>query len=179
MASNPDNIDDAIDSGVFRAVKEVFGADGWAERRSRYTVTKSVGFNPTVKRTLAFCTDTETGDTLLVAKGLLTKVLDTGDDGAAHQWQCADLEATTRRARAADEALSEDAFKTIAVGVRYNDGPMRFAGIVPMRDPPRHDTGETIAAIRASGVGVKARHSRRPSVWGLGLLTIGLSLIHI
>ena len=92
---------------------------------------------------------------LLIAKGLLDKVLDTGDDGAEHQWRCNDYDAVRARAKAADEALSEDAFKTIAVGVRYNDGPMRFAGIVPMRDPPRHDTGETIAKIRASGVGVK------------------------
>ena len=123
VASNADNIDDAIDSGVFRSVKEVFGAEGWAQRRARYTVTKSVGFNPTVKRTLAFCKDNETGDELLIAKGLLDKVLDTGGDGAAEQWMCADLEATRARAKAADEALSEDAFKTIAVGVRVNGGP--------------------------------------------------------
>merc|ERR1719440_1124766 len=32
---------------------------------------------------------------------------------------------------------------------------MKFAGIVPMRDPPRADTASTIRNIREAGIGVK------------------------
>jgi H+-transporting ATPase len=45
--------------------------------------------------------------------------------------------------------------QTIGVAVSLNDGPWRFAGIVPMLDPPRHDTKLTISRIRAAGVEVK------------------------
>merc|ERR1711871_865482 len=44
---------------------------------------------------------------------------------------------------------------TIAVSVSENGGPWRMIGIVPMRDPPRHDTAETIANVRNAHVGVK------------------------
>ena len=35
-------------------------------------------------------------------------------------------------------------FKTLGVAVSKNNGPMKFAGILPIMDPPRHDTKETI-----------------------------------
>ena len=39
--------------------------------------------------------------------------------------------------------------------MQVGDGPWQLCGIIPMRDPPRHDTAETIANVRAAGVGVK------------------------
>ena len=45
--------------------------------------------------------------------------------------------------------------KALAVAVREKGGPMRLAGLIPMLDPPRHDSAATIAALNAAGVEVK------------------------
>jgi H+-transporting ATPase len=39
--------------------------------------------------------------------------------------------------------------------VKINDGPFRFVGILPMLDPPRHDTAHTIKNLVAAGIQVK------------------------
>jgi H+-transporting ATPase len=57
--------------------------------------------------------------------------------------------------RAADAALGMSGFKTLAVMVREGNGPHKFAGILPIMDPPRKDTKDTIANIKESGVAVK------------------------
>lgn len=49
---------------------------------------KFVGFNPTVKRTVVYCEHEERGK-LKISKGLVDKVLVTGDDGG-DCWVCAD-----------------------------------------------------------------------------------------
>ena len=55
----------------------------------------------------------------------------------------------------ADTELSIVGYKTIAVAVSRDHGPMEFAGIIPMLDPPRDDTKLTIYRIRHAGVNVK------------------------
>jgi magnesium-transporting ATPase (P-type) len=63
--------------------------------------------------------------------------------------------------READVSLARKGYKTIAVAIRRppgkdsNEGPMMFAGIVPMLDPPRIDTAETIFRIRSANIDVK------------------------
>lgn len=39
--------------------------------------------------------------------------------------------------------------------MKINDGPFRFVGILPMLDPPRHDTAHTIKNLVAAGIQVK------------------------
>jgi hypothetical protein len=51
IKSTQANLDDAIDSAVFRAMAKRFG-DSWANRMGEYAVTKFVGFNPEFKRTV-------------------------------------------------------------------------------------------------------------------------------
>jgi len=53
ICSNRANVDDAIDSAVFRAMKKSFG-EAWEERMHEYEVTKFVGFNPEFKRTVVY-----------------------------------------------------------------------------------------------------------------------------
>lgn len=54
--------------------------------------------------------------------------------------------------RDADVNLSLSGYKTIAVAIAMDDGPMTFAGIVPMLDPPRKDTALTVHRIRHAKV---------------------------
>ena len=46
-------------------------------------------------------------------------------------------------------------YKTLGVAVKFNDEPFRFVGILPMLDPPRHDTAQTIRNLVAAGIRVK------------------------
>merc|ERR1719356_1355490 len=97
LASNPDKRDDAIDGAVIRAYEKMN-----ADRRgaasnivSSYKQTQLTGFNPEVKRTVAKVQENETGKTLIIAKGLCTKVMDTsagGEDSGEKQWCCAEVE---------------------------------------------------------------------------------------
>jgi hypothetical protein len=41
------------------------------------------------------------------------------------------------------------------VAVKFNEEPFRFVGILPMLDPPRHDTAHTIRNLVAAGIKVK------------------------
>jgi len=60
IASNRANLDDAIDSAVFRSMAKRFG-EGWETRMEEYVVTKFIGFNPEFKRTVAYANRTTTG----------------------------------------------------------------------------------------------------------------------
>ena len=93
----------------------------------------------------------------VVAKGLVDKILNNADDddGGLYCWKVARCDELTPMVRSVDEAFASRGFKTIAVSVKQGDGPMTFVGIVPMLDPPRHDTKSTIALVRNAGVNVK------------------------
>ena len=65
-----------------------------------YKKEKFVGFNPTVKRTVVYCEHEEKGK-LKISKGLLDKVLVTGDDGG-DCWECADAATWLNDAREVD-----------------------------------------------------------------------------
>ena len=67
----------------------------------------------------------------------------------------ADYEAMSQEASKADADLGVSGFKTLGVAVSKNGGQMQFAGILPIMDPPRHDTKETIRKIKEAQVAVK------------------------
>jgi H+-transporting ATPase len=41
------------------------------------------------------------------------------------------------------------------VSVKFGDGPWQFIGILPMLDPPRHDSGQTVKNLQHAGIRVK------------------------
>merc|ERR1719163_1462733 len=78
------------------------------------------------------------------------------DDEGKEQWQVDNFATVDKEARAADTELGMSGFKTLAVMVQERpSGAHKFAGILPIMDPPRKDTKETIANIKNSGVAVK------------------------
>lgn len=135
-------------------------------------VHQFMGFNPVIKRTVVKAS--HQGQPLIIAKGLLNKVLDTRhgldqvqiaagetDDGEL-QWQVDRYHEVSEHVKKVDVKLAVAGYKTIAVAVRQppdlskpNEGPMVLAGIVPMLDPPRHDTALTVHRIRSAHVDVK------------------------
>ena len=183
VASNAANKDDAIDRAVYQAFAEMsVGPDGDVDVAAdalgkKFRTEKYFGFNPTVKRTVADVLDLNTGKKLRVAKGhrrdgletrscdisliprhlaigIVSKILETGADGG-ETWKCSDFDTIAPSVRVADAEFGKQGYKTIAVAVGVNGGPMKYAGTLPIMDPPRSDTASTIANIRGSGVAVK------------------------
>jgi len=115
------------------------------------------GFNPTVKRTVADVSKVGGGRKMRVCKGIVSKVLGgkaiEGDGG--QQWTCDDFDNMKKAVDEADMTFGKSGYKTIGVAVAVDDGPMKYAGTLPIMDPPRADTADTIAKIKNAGVGVK------------------------
>jgi len=154
LASNRANTDDAIDSAIFRVFDTEDDLKDERLAMDNYTVQKTVGFNPIVKRTVAYLTEKTSGDTIKIGKGLVSKVLKTGADGG-DEWTCKDFDVVQIEVAKLDQAFSKAGYKTIGVAVAVNGGEMRFVGLIPMLDPPRADTADTISKIRRGGIEVK------------------------
>jgi len=155
VASNPANKEDPIDKAVLESCNEHFGGEARAAALlTEYRKTKFVGFNPTVKRTVVYCTHPKCGE-VKISKGLVDKVLSTGDDGG-DCWECADAAFLREELREVDQKFSIDGYKTVGVALAEGRGaPMQFAAIMPILDPPRTDTQLTIHRIREAGIAVK------------------------
>lgn len=73
-------------------------------------------FDPVVKRTVAVLRDRSTGRRVRVSKGLVSKLLDTGDDGGqGGTWVCKDVARVRPVVEAADARLGKKGYKTVAV----------------------------------------------------------------
>jgi len=161
MASNDANKDDPIDSAVLRAYAQSVGAPdidtAVANRKKKFVLEKDgfCGFNAIVKRTSATVKGAD-GNKYFVAKGMVDVILKTDpEDEGLHQWEVENYPTISQEVHQADATMGTTGFKTLGVMVRVNDGPAKFAGILPIRDPPRHDTKITIAKIKAASVAVK------------------------
>jgi len=160
LCSNADKKDDPID----RAVVTAFDHSNAKVRETEYIQQEIMGFNPSVKRVVAFVD--HAGKTLTIAKGLPAKIIDTeagAKDEHELQWKVdqfgnkqflADVKKT-------DESLSIAGYKTIGIAVcegdaRYVESPVwKFVGLLPMLDPPREDTAATINSLHHANISVK------------------------
>eukprot|EP00438_Fugacium_kawagutii_P033743 Skav209659 [mRNA] locus=scaffold2126:113707:122557:+ [translate_table: standard] len=144
--------EDPIDKAILGSGHEHFGEEA-DQLMAMFKKDKFVGFNPTVKRTVVYCEHEERGK-LKISKGLVDKVLVTGDDGG-DCWVCADADKIQEELKEVDLRFSSQGYKTVGLAVAHNDGPMHFSAIIPMLDPPRADTKLTIYRIREAGINVK------------------------
>ena len=160
LCSNVDKKDDPIDRATVRAFKE----SNVQEKTKAYKQTEIIGFNPNVKRVVAFVE--HEGKTLTVAKGLPAKILDTAAGSADDhevQWKVekAGDQEFMDSVTETDRKLSTSGYKTI--GVAYCEGDARedssvvwkFVGLLPMLDPPREDTRATVDSLHHANVSVK------------------------
>eukprot|EP00931_Biecheleriopsis_adriatica_P032275 TRINITY_DN1884_c0_g1_i4.p1 TRINITY_DN1884_c0_g1~~TRINITY_DN1884_c0_g1_i4.p1 ORF type:complete len:1010 (+),score=253.09 TRINITY_DN1884_c0_g1_i4:47-3076(+) len=161
-ASNADKKDDAIDGAVLRAFDKMKDEQGSkpGEMKSGYSQLDLTGFNPEVKRTVATVKRNYDGRNLIVAKGLVSKILDTssgGEDSGKLQWVCEECktEGFKEMVQKKDEELSSAGYKTLAVCAGIEGEGMHFLGLLPMIDPPRFDTAITVRRLMESGVEVK------------------------
>lgn len=129
---------DVIDSAVIAALADRSALD-------TYTVSEFVPFDPVSKRTQATASGSD-GKSVLVTKGAPQAIVDLAgppeDVASKVEQSVADL--GSRGYRALGVARSRDGGKTWSV-----------LGLLPMFDPPRDDSKQTIDKVRAKGVAVK------------------------
>lgn len=160
LCANQDKKDDHIDRAIVSAfANSPASADG-------YTQTEIIGFNPSVKRVVAFVND-ESGKVTTIAKGLPAKIIDTASgsvDDHELQWKVvgADDKTFIKHIESEDKDLSTNGYKTIAIAIcegnarELGDAAVwKFAGLLPMLDPPRHDTPATIESLHHANISVK------------------------
>jgi len=137
LASRTDQVDDPIDAAIVGAL------DNSDERLRPYRVVAFEPFDPVRKRAEA---EIETADARFrVAKGAPQVILDLVAPDAA----------TRRKVEARVDALAGRGYRTLGVARREDGGDWRFLGLVPLFDPPRADSAETIARTTALGLDIK------------------------
>jgi H+-transporting ATPase len=160
LCSNADKKDDPID----KAVLDAYSRSEASKSDGGYKQTEIIGFNPTVKRVVAFV-DFK-GKVITVAKGLPAKIIDTAAgsvDDHECQWKVvgADDPKFVEHIISEDFELSSAGYKTIAIamcegdGRKSDHGEWKFVGLMPMLDPPREDTPATIASLHHANISVK------------------------
>ncbi|MGA7614626.1 MAG: plasma-membrane proton-efflux P-type ATPase [Thermoanaerobaculia bacterium] len=136
LASRAEN-NDTIDLAVLGGLKNEKALAG-------YEVVHFQPFDPVHKRTEATVKAAD-GTTFKVSKGAPQVILELSADAAEVK-------------EAIDKAVNEFAvrgFRSLGVARAEGEGPWRFAGVLPLFDPPREDASATIATALAMGVKVK------------------------
>jgi H+-transporting ATPase len=109
-----------------------------------FTQLKFLPFDPVIKRTEATVTDT-LGRTFRVTKGAPQVI-----------FEICRIEGEVRsRAEGAVNDLASKGYRTLGVARADDEGPWQFLGILPLYDPPREDSAETIRHAEEHGIQVK------------------------
>lgn len=129
---------DAIDTAVIEALKDQ-GA------LKAYTQSKFVPFDPVTKRTAATMSDAH-GKSFVVSKGAPQAIVDLAKPTA----EVAD------KVKQTVDALASRGYRALAVARSEDNGATwALLGVLPMFDPPRDDSKQTIDMANAKGVRVK------------------------
>ncbi|WP_027183097.1 plasma-membrane proton-efflux P-type ATPase [Desulfovibrio inopinatus] len=136
LASKAEN-QDAIDLAILGGVKDQSTLSG-------YTQTKFTPFDPVSKRTSANITDAS-GKSFTIAKGAPQVILALSNMSEAD---------STKAVQTVDE-LAAKGYRTIAVARSEDGTTWTYLGILPLYDPPRDDSAETIRQAMEHGIQVK------------------------
>ena len=135
LASRPED-KDAIDMSVINGLKDRSLLD-------KYNQTKFIPFDPVGKRTEGTVTGPD-GQTSKYTKGAPQVILDLCD---------VDGETRTRAEKVVND-LAAKGYRTLGVAGSRADGGWHYLGILPLFDPPRDDSAETIAQAKQHGLKV-------------------------
>jgi H+-transporting ATPase len=138
LASKLEN-NDPIELPIFHHIDEQLPDLDWQS----YQQQSFTPFDPVRKRTEA---QVAKGDEhFLAVKGAAQVLMEMAElsEDASH-----DLNNTV-------ELLASKGFRTLAVGRKDGDQPLRLIGLIPLYDPPREDSHQVIAQMRDYGVEVK------------------------
>ncbi|XP_058185365.1 plasma membrane ATPase 1-like isoform X2 [Rhododendron vialii] len=137
---------DAIDAAIVEMLSDP------KEARAGIQVIHFLSFNPTDKRTALTYIDIE-GKTHRVTKGAPEQILNLAHNKSEIE----------RRVHAVIDKFAERGLRSLAVAYQEvpdgrkesQGGPWQFVGLMPLFDPPRHDSADTIRRALNLGVNVK------------------------
>ena len=128
---------DAIDMAVINGLKDPTVVD-------RYTQAKFVPFDPVHKRTEADIQDPD-GKSFQVTKGAPQVILEL----------CHPQEDLSKKVNDQVNEFAGRGYRTLGVARRDGNDDWRFLGLLPLFDPPREDSAETIQHANEHGIAVK------------------------
>lgn len=133
---------DPIETPIYTYLKE----HGLYPELADYTLKKFLPFDPIGKRTEALLSLVSDNSGLVVTKGAPQVIIEL----------CNGESFDKREAYTQVEAFARKGFRTLGVAYKKpEEKTYRFAGLVPLFDPPREDSEEAISSARAKGVNVK------------------------
>ncbi len=154
LASKAEN-NDSIDLAVIHGLKDPAVLQEYAQQAF-------MPFDPVGKRTQASIRD-QAGGIFKVTKGAPQVIMDLARLNPGQR----------TRAEQVVNAMAEKGQRTLGVARSREDGSWEFLGILPLFDPPRQDSTQTIAAARQHGIQVKMSPAttwplpgKSPQNWG-------------
>jgi len=136
LASKPENRD-AIDEAVFAGLKN-------QSELAKFRQTRFVPFDPVHKRTEAEVTGPE-GASFKVTKGAPQVILGL----------CQPNPELAGQVKAKVEEFGQHGYRTLGVARNDSGDRWEFLGLLPLFDPPRTDSAETIRQAQQHGISVK------------------------
>jgi H+-transporting ATPase len=136
LASRADS-QDAIDLAVFEALKDPY-------QLNQYRIVHFQPFDPVHKRTEAIV-NAEGKTEFRVTKGAVQVILQLAADG----------DQVRDKVEGAVNEFANRGFRSLGVARTKDDGQWQFLGVLPLFDPPREDSKNTIATASQMGVRVK------------------------
>ena len=128
---------DAIDLAVMAGLKD-------NQVLKEYTQTSFTPFDPVNKRTEATI-KTSTGSTFKVTKGAPQVIIS----------MCKPTTDIQNQANAKVNEFASKGYRTLGVAQSENGSGWKFLGILPLYDPPREDSADTIKKAKGYGIKVK------------------------
>ncbi|MBN1914539.1 MAG: plasma-membrane proton-efflux P-type ATPase [Parachlamydiales bacterium] len=135
LASNIEG-NDAIDSAIIEKVSN-------PEELKKYQKKKFIPFDPSIKRTEATVI-TPDGKTIILSKGAPQVILTL----------CAPSKELEQKVQEAITTCASKGYRTLGVARKENDH-WNYLGIIPLFDPPRDDTKQTMQHVQNMGVQIK------------------------
>ncbi len=159
LASKEEN-NDPIEVPIYAYLKE----HNLYEKLKSYTLEKFTPFDPVSKRTESVLIHEK--KTIQVTKGAPQVIIEMCDETAFDK----------KAAYAQVESFAQKGFRTLGVAWKeVTEEKWHFMGLVPLYDPPREDSKEVVADVKAHGVAVKMVTGDNVAVakYIAGLLDIG------
>ncbi|MFA3782124.1 plasma-membrane proton-efflux P-type ATPase [Melioribacteraceae bacterium 4301-Me] len=141
--SSREEDNDPIDLAILRKANSVVGV---REKIKSYKINYFKPFDPVIKRSEAYVTSNENKN-CKVAKGAPQVILNLISEKEKQK--------ITELVNSKVNELAEKGYRALGIAVMYNQNEWKYAGLIPLFDPPRDDSAETIKTAQAMGINIK------------------------
>ena len=134
---------DPIDTAI---IEKAHSLDTVKEKINSFTTKDFKPFDPVIKRTEVTIEDSN-NHLYKVSKGAPQSILSLLDDS--------DKDKISEKLNSTIDEFASKGFRTLGVAKTNDNGKWQYVGLIPLFDPPRDDSAETIKTAQNMGVNVK------------------------